>query len=43
MDARRKRFTAALVLFLVWVASLGAMAVFSGHRPTHHHRALAPR
>jgi hypothetical protein len=43
MDARRKRWIAALVLFLLWVVSLGAMAVFSGRRPTQHHRVVAPR
>jgi hypothetical protein len=43
MDARRKRWFAAIVLFLVWVATLGAMAVLSGRRPTQHQRVLAPR
>jgi hypothetical protein len=45
MDARHKRWTAALVLFLAWVVALGAMAIFSGRRPTihTHHRVLAPR
>ena len=45
MDARRKRWMAALGLFLVWVAALGAMAVFSGRRPTQHdhQRVLVPR
>jgi hypothetical protein len=45
MDARRKRWIAALGLFFVWVAALGAMAVFSGRRPTQHahQRNLAPR
>jgi hypothetical protein len=40
MDYRRKRWYAALGVFLIWVAALGAIAVFSGHRPTHHPRAL---
>lgn len=31
--ADRRRFRAALGLFLLWVAALGAMAVFSGRRP----------
>lgn len=29
----RRRFLAALGLFLSWVAALAAMAVFSGRRP----------
>jgi hypothetical protein len=29
----RSRFYAALVLFLLWVAALGAMAVVTGRRP----------
>jgi hypothetical protein len=36
VDARRKRWLAALGLFFVWVAVLGAMAVFSGRRPMQH-------
>ena len=36
MDARRKRWLAALVVFLVWVAGLGTMAVFSARRPAQH-------
>jgi len=45
VDARRKRWMAALGLFLVWVAALGAMAVFSGRRPAQHdhQRVLVPR
>jgi hypothetical protein len=45
MDARRKRWKVAIGLFLVWVAALGAMAVFSGRRPTqhNHHSVLVPR
>ena len=43
MDARRKRWFAALGLFLAWVAALGTMAVLSGRRPAPHHRADAPR
>ncbi len=30
---QRRRFYAALTLFLVWVAALGAMAALSGRRP----------
>jgi hypothetical protein len=33
MDDRRKRWIAALGVFLAWVAALGTMAVFSGRRP----------
>ncbi len=29
----RRRFYAALGLFLIWVVALGAMAVVSGRRP----------
>ena len=43
MDVRRKRWFGALALFLAWVATLAAMAVVSGRRPTEHHRAPAPR
>jgi hypothetical protein len=30
---QRRRFYAALGLFVLWVAALGAMAVLSGRRP----------
>jgi hypothetical protein len=43
MDAGRKRWFAALGLFLVWVATLATMAVFSGHRPTRRPEASVPR
>jgi len=43
MDARRKFWIASLGVFLVWVAALGAMAAFSGRRPTQHPRASSPR
>ena len=45
MDARRKRWMAALGLFLVWVAALAAMAAYSGRRPMQHNRqrVLVPR
>ena len=33
MDARRKRWYAALMIFVLWVAALGAMAVVSGAPP----------
>jgi len=29
----RKRFLAALAAYLIWVAALGTLAVFSGSRP----------
>jgi len=43
MDAGRKRWIAALSLFLAWVATLATMAVCSGHRPTQRPGALMPR
>jgi hypothetical protein len=43
MDVRRKRWYAAVTLFLVWVATLGVMAVLSGRRPPVHQRVQAPR
>jgi len=43
MDARRKRLIAAAVVFLVWVATLGTMAVLSARRPPLHPRILTPR
>jgi hypothetical protein len=43
MDVRRLRFAAALIVFLVWVATLGAMAIFSSHRPEVRHEAVVPR
>ncbi len=41
MDARRLRFTAALILFLAWVGALGTMAILSGRRPALRPRAAA--
>ena len=43
MDTRRRKFAAALIVFLAWVATLGAMAIFSGHRPEVRHEAAVPR
>jgi len=43
MDARRLRFTAALILFLAWVGALGTMAILSGRRPALRPRAAAPQ
>jgi uncharacterized membrane protein len=34
MDVRR-RFVAALAVFALWVAALGALAVVSGREPPH--------
>ena len=42
MEARRLRFAATLIVFLIWVASLGAMAVLSGHGPEVRHEIAAP-
>ena len=42
MDAPRLKFAAALIVFLVWVASLGAMAVLSGPGPEVRHEMAAP-
>ncbi len=39
----RRRFQAALGLFLIWVAVLGAMAVFSGRRPAANQAAIDGR
>lgn len=39
----RRRFYAALALFLVWVAALGAMAALSGRRPAAHAAAVEGR
>ncbi len=36
MEARRRRWIAALMVFVLWVAGLAAMAVFSGRRPPRH-------
>lgn len=33
MDARRMRFAAALVVFLLWVGALAALAVVSARAP----------
>ena len=33
MDGRRRRFLAALGLFLAWVAGLGAMALWTSRKP----------
>jgi hypothetical protein len=35
MDVRR-RFVAALIVFALWVATLGALAVVSGREPPRH-------
>jgi len=41
MDARRKRFVAAVVLFLVWVGILGVMAARSSKPPAARPRAVS--
>jgi hypothetical protein len=33
MDVRRKRFAAALVLFIAWLAALGVMTAVSAKKP----------
>jgi hypothetical protein len=43
MDARRRRWIAAVLLFLVWVTALGAMALVSGRSPAPRPKVLAPR
>jgi hypothetical protein len=39
----RKRFVAALAVYLVWVAALGALAALSGHRPAPRPSAIEGR
>jgi hypothetical protein len=39
MDGRRFKFTVALVLFVLWIAALGLLAIGSSRRPMP----LAPR
>ena len=39
----RRRFYAALGVFLLWVAALGAMAVVSGRRPAQNPAAIENR
>lgn len=41
--SQRRRFYAALGLFVVWVAALGAMAVLSGRRPVANPAAIEGR
>ena len=41
--AQRRRFLAALGLFLAWVAVLGTMAAFSGRRPAPNPSAIEDR
>jgi hypothetical protein len=42
-DADRRRFYAALGLFLLWVVALGVMAVVSGRRPEPNPAAVEGR
>lgn len=37
MEARRLRFMAALIVFLLWIAGLGVLAAKSGNRPVARH------
>ncbi len=39
----RRRFRAALGLFVVWVAALGVMAIVSGRRPAPSPAAIEER
>lgn len=39
MEARRLRFMAALMVFLIWVTGLAVLAVKSGRRPVARHSA----
>lgn len=39
----RRRFLAALGLFLLWVAALGVLAVVSGRRPESTPTTVEPR
>jgi hypothetical protein len=48
MDERRKttdrrRFAAALAVYLLWVAALGALAALSGRRPAPRPAAIEGR
>jgi hypothetical protein len=43
MDAQRKKFLAALLIFSGWVGSLATLAAFSGHRPAPRTVESAPR
>jgi hypothetical protein len=42
MDSRRRRWIAALALYVAWVTVLGAMSLVSGRRPAQHQRVIAP-
>jgi hypothetical protein len=42
MDTRKIKFVAALLVFLAWVATLGAMAVRSSRRPADRPGVVAP-
>jgi hypothetical protein len=43
MDARKKRFAAALLLFATWIGVLGLLAISSSRRPMQRPAAAAPR
>ncbi len=42
MDGRRLRFLAAVVVFLLWVAALGTLALRSGRKPPKRVGAVSP-
>ena len=42
MDARRLKLVAAFLVFLAWVATLGAMAVRSSRRPAERPGVITP-
>ena len=39
-SSQRKKFAAALILFLAWIAALAAMAIVSADRPAN--RSVSP-
>jgi hypothetical protein len=43
MDAQRKRFVAALVVFLLWIGLLSVLAVRSAKPPAARAAVTAPR
>jgi hypothetical protein len=42
MDARRLKFVAALLVFVLWVASLAVLAASSARQPAPRRAAAAP-
>jgi hypothetical protein len=43
MEIRRRRFFAALGVFMVWVIFLGVLSAVSGRQPPERARAAAPQ